>query len=242
MPDHISDNKRRAAGLVAAVTLVLAVVLGLIGLAVLSWIGLVLGIVIAAVVVWTFVRRATALVVTRTGGEPADETRHARFHNVVEGLCVAGGLPKPELLVLDDDALNALACGRNPRDASVLVTSGLLGGLSRIELEGVLAHELSHVKSLDILPDTLAAAIPGGRWLTRRYRADAVYEALADQQAVGMTRYPPGLLSALEKLDADTTPMRPHSASITHLWLKSPETVQGAASPLAERIEALKEL
>src|SRR5205814_7501243 len=73
------------------------------------------------------------------------------YTTLFRSLCPAAGLPKPALVVLDDPAPNALACGRRPRDAALVVTQGLLDKLSRIELEGVLAHELSHVKALDIL-------------------------------------------------------------------------------------------
>ena len=124
----------------------------------------------------------------------------------------------------------------------VCATTGIMQLLSPAELEGVMAHELSHIKSLDILPATLAATFPGGHWLAGRLRSAHTAESLADLQAVGMTRYPPGLLAALEKLRADTTTMQPRSPSITHLWLKPPETGGRVAPPLEERIEALKEL
>ena len=70
-----------------------------------------------------------------------------RYHNLVEGLCVSAGLPKPELYVIDDDAPNSFATGRNPDHAAIVVTTGLLEKLSRMELEGVLAHELAHIRS-----------------------------------------------------------------------------------------------
>src|SRR3990170_4973231 len=92
---------------------------------------------------------------------PADPVEHARLHNLVEGLCIAGGLPKPRLYVVDDDAPNAFATGRDPRHAAVAVTTGLLAKLNRVELEGVLAHELSHIKNYDILVSTLAVTLVG---------------------------------------------------------------------------------
>ena len=245
MPDQIQENKRRAATLVGGVVAVVGIVLGLLGLLLLGWIGLIIGFVLAGAAAAVFVRRSTAMVLVRAGGRPADDVAHARLRNVVEGLCVAGGLPVPALYVLEEPSPNALTCGRNPRDAGLVVTSGLLDGLSRIELEGVMAHELSHIKGLDILPGTLAAAIPGAQWLAGRLWSAQTAEALADLQAVGMTRYPPGLLAALEKLQADSSTMQPRSPSITHLWLKPPETGGRGGEvtpPLEERIEALKEL
>ncbi|MEA2718083.1 MAG: heat shock protein HtpX, partial [Actinomycetota bacterium] len=79
-----------------------------------------------------------------------------RLHNLVEGLCIAAGLPKPRVYLIDDAAPNAFATGRNPQHAAIAVTTGLMDKLTRIELEGVLAHELSHIKNYDILVSTLA--------------------------------------------------------------------------------------
>src|SRR5687768_4418514 len=92
---------------------------------------------------------------------PASPTTYARLHNLVEGLCIAAGLPKPRIYVIEDDAPNAFATGRDPRHAAVAVTTGLMEKLTRVELEGVLAHELSHVKNYDILVSTLAVTLVG---------------------------------------------------------------------------------
>src|SRR5687767_15327371 len=91
----------------------------------------------------------------------ADPVEHARLHNIVEGLCIAAGLPKPRVYVIDDAAPNAFATGRDPRHAAIAVTTGLLAKLDRVELEGVLAHELSHIKNYDILVSTLAVTLVG---------------------------------------------------------------------------------
>ncbi len=93
--------------------------------------------------------------------KPADETEYRRYHNLVEGLCIAAGLPKPRLYVVDDPAPNAFATGRNPKHAALAVTTGLLEKMNRVELEGVLAHELSHVKNYDILVTTVAVIAVG---------------------------------------------------------------------------------
>ena len=92
---------------------------------------------------------------------PADPVQFARYHNLVEGLCIASGVPKPRLYVIDDPAPNAFATGRNPKHAAIAVTTGLLEKMNRVELEGVLAHELSHVKNYDILVSTLAVTLVG---------------------------------------------------------------------------------
>ena len=239
----MTDNKHRAFLLVGLLVVLADLVLGAFGFFVLSWIGLVLGLIAATALVLWAVRQAPHRVGRQVGGRPADEEEQPRLHNVLDGLCVASGVPKPIVMTLDDVSPNILSFGRAPRDATIVATTGLLELLSRIELEGMLAHELSHIKNLDIFPDTLAAAFnaSGVAWLGPQPRR----EALADLQAVGMTRYPPGLLSALEKLQADGTPMAACPASIAHLWLKPPETgrrAAGQAALLEDRIEALREL
>ena len=92
---------------------------------------------------------------------PADPQEYRRLYNLVEGLCIAGGLPKPRIYVVDDPAPNAFATGRNPKHAAIAVTTGLLEKMNRVELEGVLAHELSHIKNYDILVSTLAVTMVG---------------------------------------------------------------------------------
>ena len=83
------------------------------------------------------------------------------LHNVIEGLCIATGLPKPKVYIVDDPAPNAFAFGRSPKNSGVAVTSGLLNLMSRRELEGVLAHEMSHVRNRDVQVSTLAVTTVG---------------------------------------------------------------------------------
>src|SRR5262249_56002636 len=94
-------------------------------------------------------------------GGGGEEGGSRRYHNLVEGLCIAAGLPKPRLYVVDDPAPNAFATGRNPKHAALAVTTGLLNTMNRVELEGVIAHELSHVKNYDILVTTIAVTAVG---------------------------------------------------------------------------------
>ena len=77
------------------------------------------------------------------------------------GLSIAAGLPVPKAYVIDDPAPNAFATGRNPDNAAIAVTTGLMEKLDRLELEGVVAHELAHVKNYDTLVQTLAAVMAG---------------------------------------------------------------------------------
>ena len=110
---------------------------------------------------WTSYFASDRIALAASRAKPADGPEYARYHNLVEGLCIAAGLPKPRLYVVDDPAPNAFATGRNPKHAAVAVTTGLLEKMNRVELEGVLAHELSHVRNYDILVTTIAVTAVG---------------------------------------------------------------------------------
>jgi len=244
---------------------------------------------------------AVALAVSRA--KPASVEQYPRLHNLVEGLCIAGGLPKPRIYVVEDPSPNAFATGRNPKHAAIAVTTGLLERMNRVELEGVIAHELSHIKNYDILVSTLAVTMVGiiaiaadlgvrflwfGMGRSRNNDNDnqgggvlAILalvgfallilspliarvlqatvsrrrEVLADVSGVELTRYPPGLISALEKLKDDYTVVGSTSHATAHLWIEQPQAVsedQGRISrinrlfdthpPLEERIALLREL
>ncbi len=192
---------------------------------------------VAGAVIATLVSRSGRRVLAQLGAHPADPATFARLHNVVEGLCVAAGLPKPGVYVVEDPAPNALAVGRDPQHAVLVVTTGLVDKLDRMELEGVVAHELSHIKSGDMQVSTIAANFLGALapGLAARL-APPRRELLADVNGVALTRYPPGLAAALQKLHDD--PARPTAGgrAVAHLWIETPEP------PLEERIAALLEL
>ena len=90
------------------------------------------------------------LILAMSGAREADRKRDFDLFTVTENLALAAGLPKPKLYVIDDTAMNAFATGRDPEHAIVVATTGILQRLDRRELEGVIAHELSHVKNYDI--------------------------------------------------------------------------------------------
>lgn len=91
----------------------------------------------------------------------ADPVRFLELHRIVENLSITAGLPKPKVYVIEDPAPNAFAAGRNPKHSVVAVTTGLLDRLDRTELEGVIAHELSHIGNRDILVMTVAVVLAG---------------------------------------------------------------------------------
>jgi heat shock protein HtpX len=95
------------------------------------------------------------------GAQPVTREQLPRAYEVVERLTGRAGLPMPEIYVIPADSPNAFATGRNPQHASVAVTHGILGLLNDEELEGVLAHELGHVRNRDILTSSIAATLAG---------------------------------------------------------------------------------
>jgi len=300
--DQVSQNKRRSILLIAGfVVLVAAVAWAVTQLFALGPAGLVIALVIATATAFASYWKSDSVALAMSRAKPADPTTYARLHNLVEGLCIASGLPKPRVYVIDDIAPNAFATGRDPKHAAIAVTTGLLEKMNRVELEGVVAHELSHIKNYDILVSTLAVTMVGiialvsdfairFMWWGGGRRNDndrdgsgagaiiAVVgfallilspliakimqlaisrrrEALADFSGVEMTRYPPGLISALEKLQADQTVVHSGSKATAHLWIEQPiarNEEEGRMSrfnrlfdthpPLEERIAALREL
>ena len=101
------------------------------------------------------------LAIAAAGARTADEREFRELHRLVENLAITAGLPKPKVYVIDDPAPNAFATGRDPHHASIAVTTGLLRTLERVELEGVLAHELAHIGNRDILVMSVAVVLVG---------------------------------------------------------------------------------
>lgn len=101
------------------------------------------------------------IVLSLSGARPADRKRDFDFFTVAENLAIASGLPKPKLYVIDDSAMNAFATGRDPQHAVVCATTGLLSRLERRELEGVIAHELSHIRNYDTRLMAVVAVLVG---------------------------------------------------------------------------------
>ncbi|MCB0981529.1 MAG: M48 family metallopeptidase [Acidimicrobiaceae bacterium] len=301
MFELIRANKRRSAALIVAFVLVLTLVGMAFGFLIGNGIvGTVIALVASGGIAFASYWKADAIALAASRARPADPQQYQRLHNLVEGLCIASGLPKPRVYVIDDPAPNAFATGRDPKHAAIAVTSGLLEKMNRVELEGVVAHELSHIKNYDILVSTLAVTLVGAVallsnlairmmwWNGGRERRDGDHrdggnplaligfvflilspiaakamqaavsrrrETLADVSACQMTRYPPGLISALEKLKEDTTVTHSASAATAHMWIEQP--MSGVADhgklgmwnrmfdthpPLEERIALLREL
>ncbi len=253
--DPIATNRRHWALLVATTFLLVAVPLALIALVVgLGLWGAAAALVVAALVTalgwWT----AAGVALRRSGARPAEVADHPRLHNLVKGLCAAHGVAMPGLYVIDETAVNAFSVGRSADHVSIAVTGGLLDAMSRVELEAVLAHELSRIKDDDVLVDTLAVTMPVTARLIHR-ALTRQREPQADLSAARMTRYPPALAAALTKLrDADSV-VRAASWSTAHLWIAAPRPDEAGSHvpaaddgrfdahlPLDDRIAAVQEL
>jgi heat shock protein HtpX len=233
--------------------------------------------------------------------QPVTHEQEPRLHNIVEGLAIAGGIPKPAVYVVPEQAPNAFATGPDPQHASIAVTRGLLDTMDRVELEGVIGHEMSHIRDRDILLGTVVATLVGSvvlisefmlRWFfwgsmmggrgrdreggnegqvilivlgvalailaplfaqLIRLAMSRRREYQADAEGVLLTRYPPGLINALRKIGADTTPMRVANNATAHLWLNQPSRVPGEGNhwweklfsthpPIQDRIRVLEEM
>jgi heat shock protein HtpX len=241
------------------------------------------------------------LVLASTRAREVTPQDQPRLHNIVEGLSIAAGIPKPKVYLVPEQAPNAFATGRDPEHSSVAVTEGLLATMNRVELEGVIGHELSHVVDRDILVGTVVATLVGAVVLISEFfmrswwwggvrgrrggdRSGGGFEAiifaiglvllvlapiigqiirlavsrqrefLADAQGALLTRYPPGLASALRKIGAASgIPMRSANNATAHLWLNQPSRIQGEGMgpleklfsthpPIEERIQRLEEM
>ncbi len=299
MYEQISSNKRKS---------VFLIFFFLVLIFLLSWVfaqlfefgryAYVLAIVIAVVMTFGSYFASDKLVLAVSKAKPVSKQDYPHLYNVVEGLALAAGLPKPRCYIIDDSAPNAFASGRNPKNAIVVVTTGLLDKLNRVELEGVIAHEMAHIKNYDILVQTLAVVMVGviallSDWILRsffwgrrgrsrsssrdrggdigsiiaivgvvlaifspfiaqllRFSISRKREFLADANGALLTRYPPGLASALKKLDADREPLEVANKATAHLYIVNPlKDLKGKTNkmfsthpPIEERVSALENM
>lgn len=302
MYEQIAANRRKTFLLIFGAIVLLGAVGYVLGLLYASGpYGLVGAVALAIVLSLTSYFAGDRIVLASTRAKQVTQQEQARLHNVVEGLAIAAGIPKPRVYVIPERAPNAFATGRNPEHSSIAVTEGLLETMNRVELEGVVGHELAHVVDRDILVGTIVATLVGAvvliseffmrSWWWGGFRgrrggdrsgggAEAIIfaiglvllvlapivgqiirlavsrqrEFLADAQGALLTRYPPGLASALRKIGAASTiPMRSANNATAHLWMNQPSRVEGDGMgtleklfsthpPIAERIRRLEEM
>lgn len=160
--DHIRANKRRTWLLMFLFVVFVAGVVELIALALGGgYIAGIIVLIVAGLFVTFSYYSASSLVLSISQAKEVKHDDNPDLYHVVENLCIGLGLPMPKIYIIDDTAPNAFATGRDPQHATVVVTSGLLQKLDKLELEGVIAHELSHVKNYDIRLMTLVVVLVG---------------------------------------------------------------------------------
>lgn len=120
-----------------------------------------IAITLAAVQSWVAYFMSDQIALATSGAKPTSEKTEPTYWHLVENLTITAGLPMPKLYIIEDQAINAFATGRDPKHAALAVTRGALDRLEKVELEGVLAHELSHVQNRDILVMTVAVTLIG---------------------------------------------------------------------------------
>jgi len=136
--------------------------------------GLVLAVVVSMAMAAAGYYSSDKVVLAISRARPVTKDEYPYLYNVVEGLAIAAGVPTPRCYVIDDTAPNAFATGRNPEHAVICVTTGILEKLNRVELEGVIAHEMSHIKNFDIRLQTVVVVMAGivallSDWMLRSF-------------------------------------------------------------------------
>lgn len=161
--DQILRNKRNSVFLMIGIIFIiilLGVIIGLI-YSELFFIILIFAIIISMFYVLIGYNNSSKIALASVNAKIASKERYPEYHNIIEALCFASGLPKPNLYVMDNPQINAFASGTEPKKSVICVTTGALQKLNKQELEGVLAHELSHISNYDIRFMTLTAVLVG---------------------------------------------------------------------------------
>jgi heat shock protein HtpX len=162
--NEIRRNKRNSYLLIGIVLIILLALIYTIGFAFggdFFFIIIIAGTIISILYVVGGYYKSADLAIAASNAKPARGEQYRQYHNLVEGLCLASGLPKPKLYIMNNQQINAFASGRDPKHAVICVTDGALSKLTKQELEGVLSHELSHIANYDIRFMTLTAVLVG---------------------------------------------------------------------------------
>ncbi|MGM0365735.1 MAG: M48 family metallopeptidase [Actinomycetota bacterium] len=170
MYEHISRNRVKTYFIIAGFLVFIAAIGYFVGLYLdyrygvsgeYSIILLVFALVIALIMSFASYYNSDKIVLSLTRARPLSREENPRVYYMVEGLCIAAGMPMPKIYVIDDGGMNAFATGRNPEKGVIVFTRGLLENLDDQELKGVIAHELSHIKNYDILLGTVIVVLVG---------------------------------------------------------------------------------
>ena len=297
MFDEVRKNKIKSVILIFIFLILVGILGSVIGLIYDSLtFGLAFSLIVGLVYILIVYNSGDKMILTMTGARPVTKKEFPYLYHTIEGLAIAAGLPAPKAYVIDDDALNAFATGKDPKHASITVTTGLLKKMNRQELEGVVAHEMSHIQNYDVrfmmltivlvglvtlLSDfILRSFLWGGHGKRRDHGGGNIQiifiligllfailaplvgymiklaisrkrEYMADANAAILTRYPPGLASALGKIKGDPDPLVDKANKATaQLFISTPfrkkhgfmENLFSTHPPIEERIRRLKEM
>jgi len=219
------------------------------------WLSAIIALLLAAVAAAVLYLSSDNLVRSSVGGRPADRATSPRLTNLVEDLCVRAGLTEPSLFLIDNPVPDAIAYGRTPQTSSIAVTSGLVEDLSLVELEGILARELTRIKQGDIRLDTLAVPFIKlftapfgslGKMIVQWARGSS-RDVEVDLAGVALSGYPPGLIGGLQHIKNGSLKGQGagRGSKLTeHLWTRGLGTSQADPGTwtLDERIAVLREL
>jgi heat shock protein HtpX len=209
------------------------------------------GVVLGVTIVVLLFHQADALVLKGLRVHTADARTQPRVLNVLDGLCDSHGFRKPVVVIVEDSARNACGFGRRPHHGTLALTSGLLESLDRLQLEGVLARELT---ALGAKSRPAATTVVSLRRVLPRRMGDAVVQRVQgeersvrdDFEAVRYTRYPPGLAAALATIAAGSPAVAGVNRAARHLWIVDPAESNDERTadpwPVTLRVDALREL
>ena len=209
------------------------------------------GVVLGVTIVVALFHQADALVLKGLRVHNADARTQPRVLNVLDGLCDSHGFRKPAVVIVEDPARNACAFGRRSHHGTLALTAGLVESLDRLQLEGVLARELTALSAKSRPAATAAVSLR--RFLPRRMGDGVVHRVQGDEravrddfEAVRYTRYPPGLAAALATIDEGPSVVAGANRAARHLWIVDPtDTSDERAAdewPVNLRVDALREL
>jgi len=290
--EQITSNKRRTWFLIS----LFSVIIVLLGWAFGGWIGdeftgIFLATLVSVCMSLFGYFKGDSVALATSGAQKIEKTDNPELYRLVENLAITAGLPTPNIYVIQDAAMNAFATGRDPNHASIAVTTGALQAFTKEELEGVLAHELSHIGNYDIRVMTIVVVLVGVILLLSDVMTRSIFygrrrsndrddgagiflligivlailspvfaqliklavsrqrEYLADASGCLLTRYPEGLISALQKIAVQDQPMAKANHATAHLFLANPfdphvtqkfEQLFSTHPPIEERIARLQ--
>ncbi len=161
---HIDENKRKTIVIIALFIAVITAIGWFIGeyyfeRSGISFVGFAL--IVSGITGFFSYYNSDQIVLAISKAHPVTEDQAPNLHKLVDNMCIASGLPKPRIYVIDDTAMNAFATGRDPKHAVLCFTSGIIQGLEKRELEGVVAHELSHIGNYDIRLMSIVSVLVG---------------------------------------------------------------------------------